>query len=72
MESVFSVRDLEERLERGLARIPENCREIYRLHVYGDMKVSEISEQLGENYKSVEYRLGTARREMRRYMAAAM
>ena len=72
MESVFSVRELEERLERGLARIPENCREIYRLHVYGDMKVSEISEQLGENYKSVEYRLGTARREMRRYMAAAM
>ena len=72
MESVFSARELEERLERGLARIPENCREIYRLHVYGDMKVSEISIQLGEAYKSVEYRLGTARREMRRYMAAAM
>ena len=72
MESVFSARELEERLERGLARIPENCREIYRLHVYGDMKVSEISIQLGEAYKSVEYRLGTARREMRRYMAAAI
>jgi len=72
IESVFSARELEERLERGLARIPENCREIYRLHIYGDMKVGEISKQLGEAYKSVEYRLGTARREMRRYMAAAI
>ena len=72
MDSVISARELEERLERGLARIPENCREIYRLHIYGGMKVGEISKQLGEAYKSVEYRLGTARREMRRYMAAAI
>ena len=72
MESVISARELTERLERGLARVPENCREIYRLHVYGGMKVSEISQQLGEGYKSVEHRLGTARKEMRRYMAVAI
>lgn len=72
MESVISARELTERLERGLARIPENCREIYRLHIYGGMKVSEISQQLGEGYKSVEHRLGTARKEMRRYMAVAI
>ncbi len=71
-ESVVSVRELTERLERGLARIPENCREIYRLHIYGGMKVSEISEHLGEGYKSVEHRLGTARKEMRHYLAAAI
>jgi len=72
MESIISARELTERLERGLARIPENCREIYRLHIYGGMKVSEISQQLGEGYKSVEHRLGTARKEMRRYLAAAV
>lgn len=72
MESVISVRELTERLERGLARIPENCREIYRLHIYGGMKVSEISQHLGEGYKSVEHRLGTARKEMRRFMAVAI
>lgn len=71
-ESVVSVRELTERLERGLARIPENCREIYRLHIYDGMKVSEISEQLGEGYKSVEHRLGTARKEMRHYLSAAI
>jgi RNA polymerase sigma-70 factor (ECF subfamily) len=71
-ESIISARELTERLERGLARIPENCREIYRLHIYGGMKVSEISQQLGEGYKSVEHRLGTARKEMRRYLSIAI
>ena len=68
MESVFSARELTELLERGLARIPENCREIYRLHINGGMKVSEISQTLGEGYKSVEHRLGTARKAVRQYM----
>ena len=68
MESVFSARELTELLERGLARIPENCREIYRLHINGGMKVSEISQTLGEGYKSVEHRLGTARKAVRQYL----
>ena len=68
MESVFSASELTELLERGLARIPENCREIYRMHIYGGMKVSEISLTLGEGYKSVENRLGTARKAVRQYL----
>ena len=67
-ESVFSVSEITERLERGLARLPENCREVYRLHVYGDMKVSEISQELNEGYKSVENRLGVARKAIRQYL----
>ena len=67
-DSIFSVREVMEGLERGLARLPEDCREVYRLHVYGGMKVSEISLRLGEGYKSVEHRLGTARKAMRQYM----
>ena len=67
-ESVFSVREITERLEQGLARLPENCHEIYRMHIYGGMKVSEISQELGEGYKSVEHRLGFARKAMRQYL----
>ena len=67
-ESVLSIRDITEQLERGLARVPENCREIYRLHIYGGMKVAEISQHLGEGYKSVEHRLGTARKAVRRQL----
>jgi RNA polymerase sigma-70 factor (ECF subfamily) len=68
MESVFSARELTELLERGLVRVPENCREVYRLHIYGGMKVSEISQAIGEGYKSVEHRLGTARKAVRQYL----
>lgn len=67
MDSVFSAFEIMERLERGLVRLPENCR-IYRLHIYGGMKVGEISHELGEGYKSVEHRLGTARKVMREYL----
>lgn len=67
MESVISAKELTELLERGLARIPENFREIYRMHIYGGMKVGEISQTLGEGYKSVEHRLGAARKALRSF-----
>ena len=67
-ESVFSAREIVEQMERGLTRLPENYREVYRLHIYGGMKVGEISQQLGEGYKSIEHRLGTARKLMRQFL----
>jgi len=72
MESVFFAADIVEQMERGLARIPENCRKIYRMHILGGMRVSEISAETGEKYKTVENRLGLARREMRHYLSAAV
>ena len=68
MESLINARQLMERMERSLARLPKACCEIYRLHVYDGMKVSEISEQLNEGYKSVENRLGAARKAIRQYL----
>lgn len=64
-ESLLNIREMTEQLERGLARVPERCREIYRMHVYGGMKAGEISRRLGEGYKSVEHRLGAARKAVR-------
>ena len=67
-ESILSAREVMEQLEQGLARLPENCREIYRMHIYDGMKVGEISRELGEGYQSVEHRLGSARKAMRQYL----
>ena len=67
-ESVLSVRDITEQLERGLARLPEDCRELYRLHVYDGMKAADISQQSGLPYRNVEYRLGQARKYIRNYL----
>jgi len=64
------MHEIIEQMERGLARLPENFREVYRLHIYDGMKVSEISVFLGDSYKSVEYRLGTARKVVRGYLKA--
>lgn len=69
-DSIYSIRDITEQMERGLARLPEDCREVYRLHIYEGMKVSEISDYLDENYKRIEYRLGIARRTIRQYFKA--
>lgn len=68
MESVFSARQVMERMEFTLARLPEQCRKVYRLHIYGGMKVSEISKELNANYKHVEYQLGIARKAVRNHL----
>jgi RNA polymerase sigma-70 factor (ECF subfamily) len=49
-----------------LARLPEACARIYRLHIYGGMKVSDIAQELTLPYKQVENRLGQARKHVRR------
>lgn len=70
--SVYSTFEFNEVLERGMARLADSQRRVYRLNVIGGMKVSEISEYLNENYKSVENRLGAARKLMRGYMRRMM
>jgi RNA polymerase sigma-70 factor (ECF subfamily) len=66
--SVYNVTEIIELLERGMARLADQQREIYSMNVYGGMKVAEISDELRINYKSVEHRLGAARKEMRSFM----
>ena len=67
-ESLLSMHDMNEQLERGLARVSEDCRELYRMHIYGAMPVRDICQQTGQPYKTVEYRLGLARKQVRNYL----
>jgi RNA polymerase sigma-70 factor (ECF subfamily) len=59
-------------MEHSLARLPEACQRIYRLHIYGGMKVSEIANELALPYKQVENRLGQARRTVRQQLRAVI
>jgi RNA polymerase sigma-70 factor (ECF subfamily) len=72
MESVISAQQLIERMEHSLARLSEECRTVYRLHIYNGMKVSEISQQLSLPYKQVENRLGVARKTVRQQLKACV
>ena len=67
-ESLLSMHEVHQHLERGLARLPEDCRELYRMHIYGEMPIRDICQQTGQPYKSVEYRLGLARKQVRNYL----
>lgn len=72
-ESVYSVREMMELMERGATHIlSDNCRKIYFMNVCDGMKTAEISQQLSINYKSVEHQLGIARKEMRSYIKLRM
>ena len=64
-ESIINARQLMERMEHTLARLPEACGRIYRLHIYDGLKVSDIAQQLALPYKQVENRLGQARKAVR-------
>lgn len=68
VESVFSAQQLMERMERSLARLPKACCEVYRLHIYDGMKVSDIAQELSLPYKQVENRLGQARKAVRQQL----
>ena len=68
-ESIINARLLMERMERTLARLPETCERVYRLHIYDGLKVSDIAQQLTLPYKQVENRLGQARKAVRQQFA---
>ena len=68
IESLISARQLMERMERSLARLPKTCCEIYRLHIYDGMKVRDIARELSLPYKQVENRLGQARKAVRQQL----
>ena len=72
IESLISARQLMERMERSLARLPQACCEIYRLHIYDGMKVSDIARELSLPYKQVENRLGQARKAVRQQLRSCV
>ena len=69
-EATVFADDTLRHVEQRLLRMPVQTAEIYRLHIYDGMKVGEISRYLSQDYKTVEYRLGQARREVRRLLGA--
>lgn len=71
-ESIYSAQEITELLERGIARLSEKQRKVYRLSVYDGLKVSEISTELDLAYKNVENRLGAARKQVRGYIRSML
>jgi len=57
--------ELEQKLEAALRELPEQCRTIFQLSRYEDLKYREIADKLDLSIKTVENQMGKALRLLR-------
>lgn len=61
--------ELTERLQKAMDLLPPQCRLIFELSRFEDLKYREIADQLGISIKTVETQMGKALRLMRLQLA---
>ena len=61
--------ELEERIERAVSKLPEQCQVVFRMSRFEAMKYQEIADQLGLSVKTIENQIGKALRIMRQELA---
>ena len=57
--------ELEERIYNALNKLPEQCRLVFKLSRFEELKYAEIAEQLNISVKTVENQMGKALKIMR-------
>ena len=62
-------RELEKEIHAALEYLPEQCRRVFELSRFGNLKYKEIAETLGISVKTVENQMGKALRIMRDRLA---
>lgn len=61
----LSLRELEGRLQKAMNELPEQCRTIFQLSRFEELRYKEIADQLGISVKTVENQMGKALKLMR-------
>ncbi|WP_373331151.1 RNA polymerase sigma-70 factor [Salmonirosea aquatica] len=67
-ESIQAI-ELEERIERAVSKLPEQCQVVFRMSRFEELKYQEIADQLGLSVKTIENQIGKALRIMRQELA---
>jgi len=60
-----AIKELEQKIEAALQELPEQCRTIFQLSRFEDMKYREIADTLGISVKTVESQMGKALKILR-------
>ncbi|MFC5284478.1 RNA polymerase sigma-70 factor [Pedobacter alpinus] len=61
----IKLRQLEEHLQKALNDLPQQCRTIFQMSRFDELRYREIAEKLGISIKTVEGQMGKALRLMR-------
>ena len=65
----FQLKELENRLRLALNDLPEQCRTIFQLSRFEELRYREIADQLGLSVKTVENQMGKALKILRTRLA---
>lgn len=65
----IQLSELQLKLNKALEGLPEQCRNIFQMSRFGEMKYAEIADTLGISIKTVEAQMGKALRIMREKLA---
>lgn len=63
--SKIQLRELHEKLDTALSELPEQCRTIFQMSRFEELKYHEIASRLGISIKTVENQMGKALRILR-------
>jgi RNA polymerase sigma-70 factor (family 1) len=61
--------ELQEKVAKVLARLPEKCSEIFKMSRFDGLKYNEIADKLSVSLKTVEANMGKALKEFRKALA---
>ena len=66
---VIHASELEERIEKAVSTLPEQCQKAFRMSRFEELKYQEIADQLGISIKTVENQIGKALKILRTELA---
>ncbi len=66
---VIHANELEERIEKAVSNLPEQCQKAFRMSRFEELKYQEIADQLGISIKTVENQIGKALKILRLELA---
>ena len=69
-------KELEGEIMKAIARLPEDCRRVFRLSRFEEKKYSEIADELGISVNTVKYHIKRAlallHEDLSKYLAVAI
>lgn len=65
----LQYREFEQRLQKSINDLPEQCRTVFQLSRFEELKYAEIATQLGISIKTVDNQMGKALKRLRLQLA---